>query len=45
MIALESARKLLEYPIQRFASGHGVVRNGGQSELRESIRRADAASA
>jgi glyoxylase-like metal-dependent hydrolase (beta-lactamase superfamily II) len=28
-LALESARKLLAYPIQRFACGHGAIRLGG----------------
>jgi glyoxylase-like metal-dependent hydrolase (beta-lactamase superfamily II) len=33
-LALESARKLLNYPIERYASGHGAVRGGGINALR-----------
>ncbi len=32
-LVLESARKLLDYPIQRFACGHGAVREGGAAAL------------
>ncbi len=32
-LVLESARKLLGYPIQRFACGHGAVRDGGTTAL------------
>jgi glyoxylase-like metal-dependent hydrolase (beta-lactamase superfamily II) len=36
-LALESAKKLLAYPIQRFASGHGVLREGGIPALEAAI--------
>ena len=39
--ARETAIKLLQYPIQRFATGHGPVREGGLTTLREAIRRAE----
>lgn len=32
-LCLESARKLLSYPIERFACGHGAVRQGGIAAL------------
>ena len=32
-LALESARKLLDYKIQRFACGHGALRDGGTAAL------------
>ncbi len=32
-LALQSARKLLTYPIQRFACGHGAIRHGGIAAL------------
>jgi glyoxylase-like metal-dependent hydrolase (beta-lactamase superfamily II) len=35
--ALASARKLLEFPIERFASGHGKVQPGGIPGLRTAI--------
>jgi glyoxylase-like metal-dependent hydrolase (beta-lactamase superfamily II) len=35
--ALASAQKLLAYPIERFASGHGPVQPGGISTLRAAI--------
>ncbi len=35
----ESARKLLAYPIQRFACGHGAVRQGGTAALSAAIAR------
>jgi hypothetical protein len=35
--ALASARKLLEFPIERFASGHGKVQSGGVATLRAAI--------
>jgi len=38
--ALASARKLLEFPIERFASGHGKVQPGGIPGLRTAIARA-----
>jgi glyoxylase-like metal-dependent hydrolase (beta-lactamase superfamily II) len=38
--ALASARKLLEFPIERFASGHGKVQVGGIPVLRTAIARA-----
>jgi len=36
-LALESARKLLGYPIERYASGHGPVREGGLPALEKAI--------
>ena len=33
-LARESARKLLDYPVERFACGHGPVRGGGVPALR-----------
>lgn len=41
VIALESARKIRQYPITQFATGHGVVRLGGQSALSGSLLRAN----
>ena len=35
--ALASARTLLDYPIQRYASGHGPVRDGGLARLQAAI--------
>ena len=32
-LVLESARKLLAHPIQRFACGHGAIREGGTAAL------------
>ncbi len=32
-LALDSARKLLAHPIQRFACGHGAIRPGGSADL------------
>jgi glyoxylase-like metal-dependent hydrolase (beta-lactamase superfamily II) len=37
--AIDSAQKLLSFPIQRFACGHGAVNNGGIQALREAIAR------
>jgi glyoxylase-like metal-dependent hydrolase (beta-lactamase superfamily II) len=39
--ALASARHLLDYPIQRFACGHGPVREGGRPTLEAAIARAE----
>jgi glyoxylase-like metal-dependent hydrolase (beta-lactamase superfamily II) len=39
-LALESAKKLLAYPILRFASGHGVLREGGIPALEAAIAHA-----
>jgi glyoxylase-like metal-dependent hydrolase (beta-lactamase superfamily II) len=36
-LALESAIKLLEFPVERFACGHGAVREGGTAALREVV--------
>jgi glyoxylase-like metal-dependent hydrolase (beta-lactamase superfamily II) len=36
-LALASAKKLLEYPIERFACGHGEVRGGGVQALRDVV--------
>jgi glyoxylase-like metal-dependent hydrolase (beta-lactamase superfamily II) len=41
--AVASARKLLDYPIERFACGHGAVRSGGRSALAAIIPKAGAA--
>jgi len=38
--ALASAQKLLAFPIERFASGHGAIRTGGISTLRAAIAKA-----
>jgi glyoxylase-like metal-dependent hydrolase (beta-lactamase superfamily II) len=38
--ALASARKLLEFPIERFASGHGKIQPGGIPILRAAIAKA-----
>jgi glyoxylase-like metal-dependent hydrolase (beta-lactamase superfamily II) len=37
-LALRSAQKLLKYPIVRFASGHGPVRQGGQELLQSTLK-------
>jgi glyoxylase-like metal-dependent hydrolase (beta-lactamase superfamily II) len=37
-LALESAKRLLDYPITRFASGHGPIRDGGIPALQQAIR-------
>ena len=39
-LALESARKLLDYPIQRFACGHGAIRQGGTAALAARVAQA-----
>ena len=39
-IAMASARNLLDYPIQRFACGHGSIREGGPPALRLAIKQA-----
>jgi glyoxylase-like metal-dependent hydrolase (beta-lactamase superfamily II) len=41
-LALESARKLLAYPIERFACGHGSLRDGGLPALQNAIAQASA---
>ncbi len=38
--ARESAERLLKYPIERFACGHGAVRGGGLAVLRNELARA-----
>lgn len=40
--ALASARRLLEFPIRRYAAGHGRVVEGGPELLQEAVRRAEA---
>ncbi len=35
--AVQSAQRLLDYPIQRFACGHGPVRSGGLAELQQAV--------
>ena len=39
-LVLDSARKLLAYPIQRFACGHGAIREGGTTGLSAVIAQA-----
>ncbi len=39
-LALESARRLLEFPIARFASGHGPIREGGVPALQSAVESA-----
>ena len=39
-LALESARTLLAYPIQRFACGHGAIREGGVPALKALVEQA-----
>ena len=39
-LALESARKLLAYPVQRFACGHGAIRQGGIAALASRVAQA-----
>lgn len=39
-LALASARKLLDLPIQRFACGHGAIREGGIPALQQAISKA-----
>ncbi len=39
-LALESVKKLLTYRIERFATGHGLVRPGGQGVLKQAVARA-----
>jgi glyoxylase-like metal-dependent hydrolase (beta-lactamase superfamily II) len=38
--AVASARKLLAYPVERFACGHGAVRPGGRSALSATLAKA-----
>jgi glyoxylase-like metal-dependent hydrolase (beta-lactamase superfamily II) len=40
-LALASARRLLDYPIERFACGHGPVRGGGLRALRHAALMAE----
>jgi glyoxylase-like metal-dependent hydrolase (beta-lactamase superfamily II) len=40
-LALQSAKALLNYPITRFAAGHGPLREGGIAALREAISHAE----
>ncbi len=39
-LALASAQRLMDYPIERFACGHGPVRDGGIPALRQAVDRA-----
>ena len=39
-LVLESARKLLTYSIQRFACGHGAIREGGTAALSAAVAQA-----
>jgi glyoxylase-like metal-dependent hydrolase (beta-lactamase superfamily II) len=41
-LALASAQKLLEYPIVRFATGHGPIREGGLDLLRSTLAKISA---
>jgi glyoxylase-like metal-dependent hydrolase (beta-lactamase superfamily II) len=41
-LALNSARKLLKYPIDRYASGHGPVREGGLELLQSTLKKISA---
>jgi glyoxylase-like metal-dependent hydrolase (beta-lactamase superfamily II) len=41
-LALASARRLLDFPIARYASGHGPVREGGIGALEQAIAQAEA---
>jgi glyoxylase-like metal-dependent hydrolase (beta-lactamase superfamily II) len=41
-LALASAQRLLAYPIERYASGHGPLRSGGLAALRTAISHATA---
>jgi len=41
-LALASAKKLLDYPIERYASGHGPVREGGIAALKRAVAEASA---
>jgi glyoxylase-like metal-dependent hydrolase (beta-lactamase superfamily II) len=36
-LALASAKKLLDFPIKRYASGHGPIREGGVAALKQAI--------
>jgi len=36
-LCLQSAANLIDYPIQRYACGHGVVREGGVDALKQAI--------
>ena len=36
-VTMASAEKLLAYPVERFANGHGAVKDGGQDALRRAI--------
>jgi glyoxylase-like metal-dependent hydrolase (beta-lactamase superfamily II) len=38
--ALASAKRLLDYPIERFACGHGAIRGGGIPALRQALESA-----
>jgi len=40
-LALDSARRLLDYPVERFACGHGLVRGGGLRALRHATLMAE----
>ena len=43
-LCLESARRLVEYPVERFACGHGPLREGGRAALQALIERFPKAS-
>lgn len=36
-LAIESAERLLDYPVKRFACGHGKVRDGGHAALHKAL--------
>jgi glyoxylase-like metal-dependent hydrolase (beta-lactamase superfamily II) len=39
-VSLASAKKLLDYPIERFACGHGAIRSGGRAALEAALTKA-----
>jgi glyoxylase-like metal-dependent hydrolase (beta-lactamase superfamily II) len=41
-VSVASAQKLLNYPIERFACGHGAIKSGGNPTLRAAIAKATA---
>ncbi len=44
-LAAESAERLLDYPLERFAAGHGPLRGGGLGALRQALARTGRARA
>ena len=43
-LAVQSAQKLLDYPIERYAAGHGPMRGGGLAALRAAIGKSSGTS-